>query len=114
VVYAKPPFGGPKAVLAYRSRYTHRVTISNSRLVSADAKTESFHRKDYRIKRRDRLKIIRLATPECIRRFLMHILPDCFHRIRHYGLLVSAQRKTNIAKVQALIGASAPEQEPPS
>jgi hypothetical protein len=83
VVYAKPPFGGPEAVLAYLSRYTHRVAISNSRLVSADAETVAFRWKDYRIKNRDRQKIMRLATGEFIRRFLIHVLPDGFHRIRH-------------------------------
>jgi len=114
VVYAKPPFGGPEQVLAYLSRYTHRVAISNSRLVSADANTVAFRWKDYRIKSGDRMKVMRLDTGEFIRRFLMHVLPDGFHRIRHYGLLASAQRKVNIAKVRALIGASAPEQKPPS
>ncbi|CUH61575.1 Putative transposase [Thalassobacter stenotrophicus] len=114
VVYAKPPFGGPGAVLAYLSRYTHRVAISNQRLFSADANTVAFRWKDYRIKSGDRQKVMRLTTDEFIRRFLMHVLPDGFHRIRHYGLLASAQRKTNIAKVRALIGASPPEQEPPS
>jgi hypothetical protein len=113
VVYAKPPFGGPEAVLAYLSRYTHRVAISNSRLVSADADTVSFRWKDYRIKRGDRMKVMRLATPEFIRRFLMHVLPDGFHRIRHYGLLASTQRKANIAKARELIGESEPAQEPP-
>jgi len=114
VVYAKPPFGGPEQVLAYLSRYTHRVAISNQRLVSADANTVAYRWKDYRIKSGDRMKVMRLSTGEFIRRFLMHVLPDGFHRIRHYGLLASAQRKANIAKVRALIGASAPEQEPPS
>ncbi|MEM7731139.1 MAG: IS91 family transposase, partial [Pseudomonadota bacterium] len=89
VVYAKPPFGGPEAVLAYLSRYTHRVAISNSRLVSADAETVAFRWKDYRIKRGDRMRIMRLTTDEFIRRFLIHVLPDGFHRIRHYGLLAS-------------------------
>ncbi len=112
VVYAKPPFGGPEAVLAYLSRYTHRVAISNQRLVCADANAVAFRWKDYRIKSGDRQKVMRLPTEEFIRRFLMHVLPDGFHRIRHYGLLASAQRKANIAKVRALIGASAPEQEP--
>jgi len=114
VIYAKPPFGGPEAVLAYLSRYTHRVAISNQRLVSADANTVAFRWKDYRIKSGDRQKVMRLTTDEFIRRFLMHVLPDGFHRIRHYGLLASAQHKTNIAKVRALIGSSAPEQEPSS
>jgi hypothetical protein len=113
VVYAKPPFGGPEAVLAYLSRYTHRVAISNQRLVSANADTVSFRWKDYRIKRGDPMRVMRLDTHEFMRRFLMHVLPDGFHRIRHYGLLASAQRKVNIAKVRVLIGASTPEQEPP-
>ena len=114
VVYAKPPFGGPEQVLAYLSRYTHRVAISNSRLVSADADTVSFRWKDYRIKRGDRTKVMRLATPEFIRRFLLHVLPDGFHRIRHYGLLASAQRKANIARARVLIRATEPQQEPPT
>ena len=75
IVYAKPPFGGPEAVLAYLSRYTHRVAISNSRIVSADANTVAFRWKDYRIKNGERQKVIRLATPEFIRRFLIHVLP---------------------------------------
>ena len=103
VVYAKPPFGGPEAVLAYLSRYTHRVAISNSRLISAHAGTVAFHWKDYRIKNGDRQKVMRLSTDEFIRRFLIHVLPDGFHRIRHYGLLASAQRKANIANIRALL-----------
>jgi hypothetical protein len=71
-------------VLAYLSRYTHRVAISNARLVSADAQTVAFRWKDYRIKSGGRQKVMRLATPEFIRRFLIHVLPDGFHRIRHY------------------------------
>jgi hypothetical protein len=110
VVYAKPPFGGPESVLAYLSRYTHRVAISNTRLVSADAETVAFRWKDYRIKSGDRQKTMRLATPEFIRRFLTHVLPDGFHRIRHYGLLASATRKTNIAKIRTLLGVLRPEQ----
>jgi len=105
VVYAKPPFGGPKAVLAYLSRYTHRVAISNHRLVSADAGTVTFKWKDYRIKRGDRMKVMRLPTFEFIRRFLMHVLPDRFHRIRHYGFLAGAGRKEKVAKIRALLGA---------
>jgi hypothetical protein len=112
VVYAKPPFGGPEAVLAYLSRYTHRVAISNSRLVSADAETVAFRWKDYRIKSGDRQKIMRLATDEFIRRFLIHVLPDGFHRIRHYGLLASTARKANIAKIRVLLGTDRPGQEP--
>ncbi len=109
---AKPPFGGPEAVLAYLSRYTHRVAISNHRLVSADAGTVASRWQDYRIKSGDRQKVMRLATPEFIRRFLIHVLPDGFHRIRHYGLLASAQRKANIARCRALLGAMSPAQEP--
>ncbi len=111
VVYAKPPFGGPEAVLAYLSRYTYRVAISNHRLVSADANTVAFCWKDYRIKRGDRQKIMSLATPEFIRRFLMHVLPDGFHRIRHYGLLASATRKAKIARIRGLLGQRLPELE---
>ena len=112
VVYAKPPFGGPEAVLAYLSRYTHRVAISNSRLISADAKTVAFRWKDYRIKNNDQQKAMRLDTDEFIRRFLIHVLPGGFHRIRHYGLLASATRKTNIAKIRTLLEVEQPEQEP--
>jgi hypothetical protein len=110
VVYAKPPFGGPEAVLAYLSRYTHRVAISNSRLISADAETVSFRWKDYRIKTGDRQKVMRLATDEFIRRFLIHVLPDGFHRIRHYGLLASAGHKANVARIRKLLGAQTPSQ----
>jgi len=90
VVYAKPPFGGPEAVLASMSRYTHRVAISNNRLMSAEAGAIAFRWKDSRIKQDDRQKLMRLATDEFIRRFLRHVLPDGFHRIRHYGLLETA------------------------
>ena len=115
VVYAKPPFGGPEAVLAYLSRYTHRVAISNSRLISADAKTVTFRWKDYRIKSGDRRSAMRLATDDFIRRFLSHVLPDGFHRIRHYGLLASSTRKSNIAKVRSLPGAeTAKPDDPPT
>lgn len=104
VVYAKPPFGGPEAVLTYLSRYTHRVAISNHRLVSADAETVAFRWKDYRTKHGDRSRVMRLTTPEFIRRFLMHVLPDGFHRVRHYGMLASAVRKANIARIRELLG----------
>lgn len=110
VVYAKPPFGGPEAVLRYLSRYTHRVAISNRRLVSADANTVAFRWKDYRIKRGYRQKVMRLATPEFIRRFLIHVLPDGFHRIRYYGLLASSARKKNITKIRALLCVQRAEQ----
>lgn len=111
VVYSKPPFGGPEAVLAYLSRYTHRIAISNSRIVSADANTVAFHWKDYRIRRGDRMKVMQLATDEFIRRYLIHVLPDGFHRIRHYGFLASAQRKANIAKIRTLLGVQTASQE---
>lgn len=104
VIYAKPPFGGPEAVLAYLSRYTHRVAISNQRLVSADAGTVAFKWKDYRIKRGERMKIMRLSTFEFLRRFLTHVPPDRFHRIRHYGFLAGAGRKEKVTKIRALLG----------
>jgi len=88
VVYSKRPFGGPEAVLAYLSRYTHRVAISNSRLLACDGDGVAFKYKDYRIEGRARQKIMRLTTDEFIRRFLIHVLPTGFHRIRHYGLSV--------------------------
>lgn len=111
VVYAKPPFGGPETVLAYLSRYTHRVAISNHRLISADADTVAFRWKDYRVKNGDRQKTMRLATSEFIRRFLIHVLPDGFHRIRHYGLLASGVRKTNLAKIRAMLCVQPTDQE---
>jgi hypothetical protein len=92
-------------------RRTHRVAISNSRLVSADADSVTFRWKDYRVKSGDRMKVMRLDTGEFIRRFLMHVLPDGFHRIRHYGLLASAARKTNIAKIRTLLGVQAAQQD---
>jgi hypothetical protein len=104
VVYAKPPFGGPEAVLAYLGRYTHRVAISNHRLVSADAETVAFRWKDYRIKRGERMKVMRLSTDAFIRRFLIHVLPDGFHRIRHYGLLASGACKRNVEAIRRLLG----------
>ena len=112
VVYAKAPFGGPEAVLAYLSRYTHRVAIANSRLIAADAGTVIFRWKDYRAKGRGRQKVMRLATPEFIRRFLLHVLPPGFHRIRHYGLIASSSRKRNIATIRQLLHAEPPGPEP--
>ncbi|MGH1412930.1 MAG: IS91 family transposase [Pelagimonas sp.] len=105
VVYAKPPFGGPEAVLAYLSRYTHRVAISNHRLVSADADTVAFRWKDYRIKKGDRMKVMRLTTDEFIRRFLIHVLPSGFHRIRHTGFLANGIRRDRITKIRRLLDA---------
>jgi Putative transposase len=88
-VYAKPPFAGPQQVLAYLARYTHRVAISNSRLIKADETGVTFRYKDYRIKGPGRYKTMTLAPAEFIRRFMLHVLPKGFHRIRHYGLLAS-------------------------
>ena len=107
-VYAKPPFGGPEAVLGYLARYTHRVAISNSRLLTCDGAGVAFRYKDYRADGHARQKVMRLTTGEFIRRFLMHVLPSGFHRIRHYGLLASGVRAQNIARVRALLAASAP------
>jgi hypothetical protein len=113
VVYAKPPFGGPEAVLAYLSRYTHRVAISNHRLISTDANTVAFRWKDYRIKRGDRRSVIRLATDEFIRRFLIHVLPSGFHRIRHTGFLANGIRRNRIEKIRYLLDAMPePDQTP--
>jgi hypothetical protein len=111
VVYAKPPFGGPEAVLAYLSRYTHRVAISNRRLISLDERGVTFRYKDYRRDGAERYRTMTLATDEFIRRFLLHVLPKGFHRIRHYGLLASAGRKANVARARALL-AVPPVDEP--
>ena len=108
VVYAKRPFAGPEQVLAYLSRYTHRVAISNSRLVSLDDRGVTFRWKDYRAKGRTRYKTMTLATAEFMRRFLLHVLPSGFHRIRHYGLLANAKRKTHIATARELLHQPAP------
>ena len=112
VVYAKRPFGGPQAVLAYLSRYTHRVAIANSRLISCDRGAVTFRWKDYRAEGRDRQKVMTLATAEFIRRFLIHVLPQGFHRIRHYGLLASGTRADNIARARELLAVSKPEGQP--
>ncbi|BCG96895.1 hypothetical protein MesoLj131a_57590 [Mesorhizobium sp. 131-2-1] len=93
VVYAKPPFAGPEAVLAYLSRYTHRVAISNRRLIAFEEAGVTFRYKDYRRDGADRQRVMTLATDEFIRRFLLHVLPRGFHRIRHYGLLAGGSRK---------------------
>ena len=115
VVYAKAPFGGPEAVLAYLSRYTHRVAIANSRLVAADANTVTFRWKDYRAQKRsrgrDHQKLMRLETSEFIRRFLLHVLPAGFHRIRHYGLFANSVRVGNIATIRRLLDAAPPDNE---
>ena len=109
VVYAKKPFGGPEAVLAYLSRYTHRVAISNSRLIAADESGVTFKYKDYRIEGPERYKTMTLATGEFIRRFLMHVLPKGLHRIRHYGLFANGNRVENVAKARALLAVSEPK-----
>jgi Putative transposase len=100
MVYAKRPFGGPQAVLAYLSRYTHRVAIANSRLIACDRAGVTFRWKDYRAEGRDRQKVMTLAIAEFIRRFLIHVPPHGFHRIRHYGLLASGTRADNIARAR--------------
>ena len=115
VVYAKPPvagppYGKPGAVLAYLSRYTHRVAISNSRLISLDDKGVTFKWKDYRAKGRERQKTMTLASDEFIRRFLIHVLPKSFHRIRHYGLLANGNRAANLARARALLAVSGHDQ----
>jgi hypothetical protein len=107
VVYAKRPFGGPQAVLAYLSRYTHRVAIANSRLIACDRSGVTFRWKDYRAEGRDRQKVMTLTTGEFIRRFLIHVLPSGFHRIRHYGLLASGTRADNIARARRLLDVAA-------
>jgi hypothetical protein len=112
VVYAKRPFGGPEAVLAYLSRYTHRVAIANSRLVAVDDTGVTFRWKDYRAKGRERAKLMTLAVDEFIRRFLLHVLPDGFHRIRHYGLFANGGRAETIARARQLLGVPAAQDEP--
>jgi hypothetical protein len=109
VVYAKRPFGGPEAVLAYLSRYTHRVAISNRRLISLDEAGVTFKWKDYRAKGRERAKVMTLATGEFIRRFLIHVLPGGFHRIRHYGLFASSKRAENITRARELLVVPTPQ-----
>ena len=108
VVYAKEPFAGPKAVLAYLARYTHRVAISNSRLIRADADSVTFRVKDYRIDGPGRYKTMTLKAHEFIRRFLMHVLPRGQHRIRHYGFLGNGNRAANIARIRQLLAACTP------
>jgi hypothetical protein len=112
VVYAKRPFAGPEAVLAYLSRYTHRVAISNRRLIAFDEAGVTFRYKDYRRDGADRqqvrIKTMTLAPDEFIRRFLLHVLPGGFHRIRHYGLFASGARAANIARIRSLLAPASP------
>jgi hypothetical protein len=114
VVYAKRPFGGPEAVLAYLSRYTHRVAIANSRLIAFDERGVTFKWKDYRIEGRDRYKQMTLATDEFIRRFLIHVLPKGLHRIRHYGLFAKGSCADNIARARELLAVANSQSEPAS
>jgi hypothetical protein len=111
VVYAKPPFAGPKAVLTYLSRYTHRVAISNRRLVAVDDQGVRFRWKDYRANKtgrgRTRHKTMTLAPQEFMRRFLLHVLPGGFHRIRHYGLLANGARRVDLARAREALGVAA-------
>jgi hypothetical protein len=116
-VYAKRPFAGPKAVLAYLSRYTHRVAISNRRLIAADEASVTFKVKDYRVEGPGRYTTMTLEVAEFIRRFLMHVLPKGFHRIRHYGLIAGGAREDNLAQARELLELAAstaadPEAEP--
>jgi hypothetical protein len=111
-VYAKPPFAGPEAVLAYLARYTHRVAIANSRLLALDARGITFRCKDYRRNGPARYRTMTLAPDEFMRRFLLHVLPQGFHRIRHYGLLASAGCKANIARARKLIAVPLPSDPP--
>jgi len=103
VVYAKRPFAGPEAVLAYLSRYTHRVAIANSRLITLDERGVTFKWKDYRAKGRTRHKTMTLAADEFIRRFLIHVLPRGFHRIRHYGWMANTHRVNKLVRARELL-----------
>ena len=114
VVYAKAPFAGPEAVLAYLSRYTHRVAISNSRLIAFDGNEVTFRYKDYRRAGANRQRVMTLAADEFIRRFLIHVLPRGFHRIRHYGLLATSARKDCLAQARAMLGVAPAPDEPPA
>jgi Putative transposase len=111
VVYSKRPFGGPEAVLAYLSRYTHRVAIANRRLIACDERGVTFKWKDYRIKGRDRYTRMTLTTDEFIRRFLIHVLPKGLHRIRHYGLFAKGACADNIARARELLTVSNSQSE---
>src|SRR6059036_330068 len=110
-VYSKRPFGGPEAVLAYLSRYTHRVAIANSRLIAVGDNGVAFRWKDYRADGHERQKVMTLTTGEFIRRFLIHVLPHGFHRIRHHGLFASGTRADNIARARELLAVPAAQSE---
>ena len=111
IVYAKPPFAGPAAVLAYLSRYTHRVAISNRRLLALDDRGVTFRYKDYRRDGAERYGTMTLPTDEFIRRFLLHVLPRGFHRIRHYGLLASGGRRDHLDRARELLAMPPPAPE---
>ncbi len=117
VVYAKRPFAGPEAVLAYLSRYTHRAAISNSRLLALDERGVTFRWKDYRARDGatggEWIKTMTLSANEFIRRFLLHVLPSGFHRIRHYGLFASGTRAANIARIRSLLAPPSPSYSDP-
>jgi len=108
VVYAKPPFAGPKAVLAYLARYTHRIAISSRRILAFDGVRVSFRVKDYRRDEAGRPRIMTLSASEFIGRFLLHVLPRGFHRIRHYGLLTGSNRTAGLAHIRTILGVPAP------
>jgi hypothetical protein len=108
-VYSKRPFAGPRAVLAYLSRYTHRVAISNRRLIATDAESVTFKVNDYRVEGPGRTTTMTLATGEFIRRFLLHVLPKGFHRIRHYGFLAGTSKAEMVAKARELLSVPATE-----
>ena len=113
VVYAKPPFAGPEAVLTYLSLYTHRVAISNRRLIAFDPSGVTFRYKNYRCNDLERQQVMKLATHEFIRRFLLHVLPRGFHRIRHYGLLAASSRKASLDRARALLAVAPPHDDDP-
>jgi hypothetical protein len=114
VVYAKRPFAGPEAVLRYLSRYTHRVAIANRRLVGFDERGVRFRWKDYRTRGGRRFKTMTLSAEEFMRRFLLHVLPSGFHRIRHYGLLANVGRRDHLATIRQLLHARAEKPSPPA
>jgi len=113
VVYAKPPFAGPEAVLAYLSRYTHRVAISNRRLIAFDEGGVTMRYKDYRKDGPERQRVMTISADEFIRRFLLHVLPRGFHRIRHYGLLAASSRKASLVLARELLNVAPTPEDPP-
>jgi hypothetical protein len=112
VVYAKPPFAGPQQVIDYVGRYTHRVAISNHRLLDMDGGHVRFTYKDYRADPPDASKTMTLAAPEFIRRFLLHVLSTGFHRIRYYGFLGARHRREKLTRCRQLLGSTPPRTTP--